>query len=216
MVRHVTPVRIGRLAAGRVFNLTAPRWLPEVAHGWTGSAPWLDARYEPLRDAVEAAYMAAFDRETGHYARLEESIRRDGIWNPVMVTTGPMMRRAETELPAAVRHDRNRVVCEWVGGSRLLVAQKLGLDVPVIVNDRANIFPEFGRLWPGTNIKALFKDQPRRIVWQADGSLYVNGFTYGHFPLEEQEQRRREQRDLRKRIIAECLRVVKEWRLEND
>jgi hypothetical protein len=213
---HVAPVRIGRLAAGRVFNLTAPRWLPEVAHGWTGSAPWLDARYDGLRDLIERTYIEAFDRETGHYAKLEESIRRDGVWNPVIVTTGPLMRRAETELPAKVRHDRKRVVCEWVGGSRLLIAQRLGIDVPVIVNDRANIFPEFGRVWPGTDIASLFKDKPRRIVWQADGCLYVNFFAYGHFSEEERLQRQREQRRTRQGIIAECFRAVEKWRLNND
>jgi hypothetical protein len=171
---------------------------------------------DPLRDLLERTYLEAFDRRTGHYSRLEESIRRDGIWNPVMLTTGRLKRRGEYELPPAVRADPARVVCEYVGGSRLLVAARLGLDVPAIVNDGANLFPDADPVRRGSDVRGLFRDQPRRIIWERDGSLFANFFVYGHFPAEVREQRRREQIAVRKQVIGECLAAVQKWRIEND
>lgn len=208
-------VRIGRLDARRVFNLTAPRWLPEARRLWARPATWHEARFDPVRDLLEAAYIDGFNRRSGHYARLEESVRRDGVWNPVMLTTGGLLRRNEWELPPAVRFDRERVVCEYVGGSRLLVAARLGLEVPVVVNDGANLFKSWSRIPLGAHVAPFFKDKPRRVVWLANGSLYVNFFDYGHFPPGEREQRRREQISMRKEIIGECLAVVNKWRIEN-
>jgi hypothetical protein len=164
---------------------------------------------------LEQTYIDGFNSRTGHYARLEESIRRDGVWNPVMLTTGPLYIRAERELPPRVRFDPQRVVCEIVGGSRLLVAARLGLGVPAIVNDRNNLFPDAVRLKPGYPVSHLFRDKPRRAYWRPDGSLFANFFDYGHFPAGEREQRRREQIATRREIIGECLAVVKQWRLEN-
>lgn len=206
-------VRLVRLDARRVFNLTAPRWLPEAASAWAGPPAWHDPRNDPVRDLIERTYIEGFNRATGHYARLEESIARDGVWNPVMLTTGPLRRRRESELPPEVRQDPTRLVCEYVGGSRLLVAAKLGLAVPAIVNDYANLFPDAHRIRPGP-LDGYFKDKPRRVIWSDDGSVYANFFTYGHFPIEEQERRRREQRELRQGIIRECLAAMRTWSLK--
>lgn len=209
-------VRTGRIDARAVFNLTAPRWLPEARKLWASPAAWHSPHLDPMREGLERTYIEAFDRRTGHYARLAESVQRVGVWNPVMLTTGRLLRRAEIELPPAVRADTRRVVCEYVGGSRLLVAARLGLSVPVIINDRANIFPELDAIPYRSDVRPLFKDQPRRIVWLTDGTLFANFFTYGHFPIEEREQRRREQIAVRKEVIRECLAFVQNWRIEND
>lgn len=208
-------VRMLTIDARRVFNLTAPRWLPQAAALWTGRAAWHDPQFDGVRDLLEQTYIDGFNRRTGHYARLEESIARDGVWNPVMLTTGRLLRRAETELPPAVRFDPDRVVCEYVGGSRLLVAARLGLPVPAIVNDAADLFPDAYRVTRGTPVSNLFRDKPRRIEWRPDGSLFANFFDYGHFPPGEREQRRREQIATRREIIGECLAVVQKWRIEN-
>jgi hypothetical protein len=208
-------VRKVRLDARRVFNLTAPRWLPEAARLWTSPAAWHSARFDPVRDLLEAAYIDGFNRRTGHYARLEASALTDGIWNPVMLTTGRLLRRENWELPPAVRDDPARVVCEYVGGSRLLVAARLGLEVPAIVNDGANVFPDAEIIPHGSDVTPLFRDKPRRVIWGRDGSLFANFFDYGHFPREQREQRRREQIATRKEVIGECLAVVNNWRIEN-
>lgn len=208
-------VRTGRLDARRVFNLTAPRWLPEAAALWAAPAAWHSARLDPLRDLLEATYIAAFDRRTGHYTRIEESIRAHGVWNPVMLTTGRLLNRNETEIPPDVRHDPARVVCEYVGGSRLLIAARLGLDVPAVVNDGANLFPDMESIPVGSDVSELFRDKPRRVVWKQNGSLFANYFRYGHFPPEERKQRQAEQIAIRKQVIVECLAVVHRWRDEN-
>lgn len=208
-------VRTGRIDARRVFNLTAPRWLPEAARLWASPAAWHSPDLDLMRAGLEAVYIEGFDKRTGHYRRLEESIRRDGVWNPVMLTTGRLFRRAELELPPAVRADPDRVVCEYVGGSRLLIAARLGLEVPAIINDRAGVFPDWPVLPRGSDARPLFTDQPRRCVWMADGSLFANFFTYGHFPAEEREQRRRTQIETRREVIGECLAFVQQWRNDN-
>lgn len=212
------PIAVRRVtvAARRVFNLTAPRWLPEAARAWAGRAAWSSPQCAPVRDLLEATYIAGFNRASGHYARLEESIRRNGIWNPVILTTGPLLRRAEDELPPEVRQDPERVVCEYVGGSRLLVAAKLGVEVPAIVNDRANLFPDAEVIPPGADVHRFFRDKPRRVIWNPDGSLYVNFFAYGHFPPAEQEMRRRQQIALRRRVIADCIDAVVKWSREHE
>jgi hypothetical protein len=209
-------VRTGRIDARRVFNLTAPRWLPEAAKLWAPAARWHSPRLDPLRDLLEETYIRAFDRRTRHYTRLTESIAADGVWNPVMLTTGPLLRREEWELPNPVRFDPARVVCEYVGGSRLLIAARLGLDVPAIINDRANVFPELKRLKTGSDVRPLFQDRPRRVVWRNDGTLFANFFDYGHYPPDEREARRRAQIATRKEVIGECLAAVKKWRIENE
>lgn len=208
-------VRTGRIAARRVFNLTAPRWLPQARALWACPAAWHSPGLDLMRAGLEQVYIDAFNARTGHYRILEESIRRDGVWNPVMVTTGRLFRRGEMELPPDVRADLRRVVCEYVGGSRLLIAARLGLDVPVIVNDRAGVFPELPVVPHGSDVRPLFTDQPRRVEWLRDGSLFANFFTYGHFPIEIREQRRREQIATRKEVIGECLAYVRTWRIEN-
>lgn len=208
-------VRTGMLDARRVFNLTAPKWLPEARKLWATPAAWHSPALDEMRAGLEAVYIDGFNRRTGHYRRLEESIRQEGVWNPVMLTTGRLLHRAEIELPPSVRADPRRAVCEYVGGSRLLIAARLGLEVPVIVNDGANIFPDLPAVPTGSDVRPLFKDQPRRITWLRDGTLFANFFTYGHFPIAERERRRAEQIAVRKQIIGECLAYVQKWRKEN-
>jgi hypothetical protein len=201
-------VRRVSLPARRVFNLTAPRWLPQARNAWTDAGrDWHGPGAEEARDLVEARYIAAFNRLTGHYRLLEESIRAGGVYNPVMLTTGPLLRRDPMELPPAVRTDPERIVCEYVGGSRLLIAARLGLDVPAIVNDGANLFPEAPQIKFGDpHVNALFRDQPRKVLWNyKNGSLYVNFFEYGHFPKRERVGRRAQQIQIRRKIIGECL-----------
>jgi hypothetical protein len=209
-------VRIVRLNADRVFNLTSPRWLPEVALAWPGHYEWHNPRYEPLRDLIEETYVRSFNERTGHYSRLQESILREGVYNPVMLTTGGLTRRNARELPPVLRQVKRLIVCEYCGGSRLWVAQRFGLTIPAIINDYANLFPTATALTYGQAVAHLFKDQPRRISWQRDGSLYANGFTLGHFPENERQQRRASQRTIRREVVADVLNAVKQWIDEHE
>lgn len=206
-------VRLIRVDSRRVFNLTSPRWLPEASRLIND---WHSPRYEPLRDLIEKVYVDTFNRQTGHYAKLEDSIARDGVYNPVVLTSGPLLYRQTAELPEHVRDDGERLVCEYVGGSRLYIARRLGLEVPAIVNDAANLFPDAELIPYGSNVEHLFKDQPHRREWKNNGSLYLNFFALGHFPANERTTRRRMQRTDRARVVAETLKAVSHWRKRYD
>jgi hypothetical protein len=148
-------VRFVEIEAASVFNLTSPRYLPQLSLNWYGRREWFNEKYEPVRDICEHGYIAAFNAHNGHYDRLTESVLREGFRNPIMLTAGRLLRRKASELPPAVLASPY-VVCEYVGGSRLYVAAKLGLKVPAIINDMIDIFPDAPELsGPSAVLKTL-------------------------------------------------------------
>lgn len=198
------------LSPSCVFNLTSPRYIPEVSRGW---ADWHDPKYEPIRDMMESEYVTAFNKFSSHYTRLEDSIAREGIRNPVMLTSGPLLRRKAEELPPAVLADPGRLVCEWLGGSRLYVAAKMGIMVPAIINDFAGL--EYGELIPtGTDLKQFFKDQPKQIYWLPNGCAWVQYLPYSHFPERERTGAQRAQQDFRRDLIAKIQFTARKMRKE--
>jgi hypothetical protein len=96
---------------------------------------WWNEKYDPLRVLLRQWYIDLFDEATGHYTNLRKSIVKHGVQDPIIVTAGPPMRRAAWMLPP----DCGQYVCETIGGSRLLFAQELDLEVPCIVNDQIGI-----------------------------------------------------------------------------
>lgn len=204
-------VRLVTMPAQDIFNLTSPRWLPEVARYWKGVESWHSARYEPLRDLIETTYVSSFEALTGHYSQLEQSICANGIRNPIVVTTGPLMIRGEDELPTP----RPIFVCEYVGGSRLTIAQSMGFLLRVIVNDRANLCRDFHEIKSASEVAALFADAPRTVRFDNRG-VYVNHLPFAHYAPADQERRRREQTSIRKIVVRQCQAVAEKWSLEND
>jgi len=214
----IMAVRFLKLPAARVFNLTSPRWLPQLALAWYGKRGWHNKRYEPVRDICEHTYIDAFNKHNGHYEKLAASIQRDGIRNPVMLTTGPLLRRKMQELPPDVCKDRNRVVCEYVGGSRLYVAASLGIDVPAIVNDQADLFPDAEEIPQGDTDALLekFKDHPRKILWRFNNTVYANFLPYTHFAAKDRALAEHEQSEFRRNVIKDILEKTQTWMARHD
>lgn len=204
----MTVVRYAVLPAEAVFNLASPRYLPEVFARWSGAHDWHDARYEPLRDEIEAAYVDGFNEASKHYERLEASVLDEGFRNPIVVSAGKLDRRNPKELPPDQRNGE-AVVCEYLGGSRLWVAKRHWLDVPCIVNDHANVLPEAEVLAGLGHVTAKFTDKPRAAKWSRHG-VYLNNLPYMHLPEGERYGLAQQSR-IRRGILEDVHEVVRRW-----
>lgn len=211
-------VRYAVLSPSQIFNLTSPRYLPEISLKWMGRYHWHHFKYEPLRDAIEAHYVRRFNQASGHYERLLESVEREGFRNPIMVAGGCLERRRKVELPHAERHkldDGKLLVSEYLGGSRLWAAQQLGVDVPCIVNDYTDVLPDAEVLPHMNAVLAKFKDAPGRFEMPRKGPVTINSLPFMHIPKEERYSMEG-QILVRRAIVAECKQKVSEWLAAND
>ena len=201
------------LPAERVFNLASPRYLPEIGPvGWRGKRPWHDSRYEPLRDLIERTYVDQFNAVSGHYCHLEASIRAEGFRNPIVVAAGFLQRRRPVEVPPALRGP-GLIACEYLGGSRLWVAQRLGLDVPCIVNDASRAVD--GEVLANAEaVLSKFMDKPRSLRMNGNG-VYLNNLPYVHLPESERYGLQQQSR-IRRKIIGRIRTVVRRWLRAND
>jgi hypothetical protein len=203
-----TVVRYAVLAPERIVDLTSPRYLPEISRAWQGREGWHSERYEPVRDLMERMYIDGFNAASGHYERLEASVKAEGFRNPVMLSAGRLERRDPCEIPPALRGP-DLLVSEYLGGSRIWVARRLGLDVPAIVNDHANVLHGARVLPDLASVVERFEDKPRTAQWGPDG-VYLNDIPYAHLPAETRYTLA-EQSKVRARIIRRIRFAVGQW-----
>ena len=116
------------IPADQIFNACDPSFMYDVALPY--KERWWDAEQDSLRELLHDTFIDGFDALTGHYTRLRLSIKTMGLLNPIVITHGAAIWREPWMLPK----DYGQYVCESCGGSRLMIAQELGLDVPCIVN----------------------------------------------------------------------------------
>lgn len=208
-------VRYAVLSPDRIFNLTAPRYLPEISLKWLGRYHWHHYKYDPVRDIIEAHYIRRFNEVSGHYERLLESVARDGFRNPIMVSAGRLERRKVAELPHALRQRDALLVSEYLGGSRLWAAQQLGVDVPCIVNDYAGVLPDAEVLPDVRSVLAKFEDMPAFIEMPRKGPVTLNNLPFAHLPPAERYSME-DQILIRRAIVNECKQLVADWLAEHD
>lgn len=91
---------------------------------------------------INERYIYYMDRYTGHWSKLLEHIQENGIVYPAIINTGLPKFKKLSEVPAALRTTNSRywMVCEQHGGMKILAAAKLGIKVPIIVNDYVGMF----------------------------------------------------------------------------
>lgn len=205
-------VRFVSVRADWITNLAGPRHLPEVFKAWRGRHSWHDVRYEPLRDEIERVYVDGFNRATQHYERLEVDLRTNGFRNPVMLSAGGLDRRDPREIPPGT--ERPVIACEYLGGSRVWVAQKHDMMVPAIVNDRANVFSDALTVTSTADLLQHFTDKPRTAKLGPSGA-YVYNLPYMHIPRDERYTVS-EQSHIRRKILVEVHRTVRDWLNEHD
>lgn len=130
--QQLRQVAFKHIPASQIFNACDPSFMFDVASPY--GKRWWDAEQDGLRELLHNTFVEGFDELTGHYTRLRKSIVARGILNPVVVTLGKPIYRKAWMLPK----ERAPYLCESCGGSRLMIAQEMGLDVPCIVNSTIN------------------------------------------------------------------------------
>lgn len=95
------------------------------------------------------------------FDKLEQSILKEGIRNPVILTA------------------QNGRLINRYGGSRVMIAQKLNIEVPAIVADFDDRFPEGQLLTSKNQMMEKFKDPPRKILFKHYG-INVSGCEHYH------------------------------------
>lgn len=148
--------------SAKIINLCSPESIY-----WPKN--WSENELE-YRNTVGAEYIRAWNETNGFYKKLEESILKDGFRNPIIITAGHPQIRKLTEIPPELRVEPSEMlVCEILGGSRLHIAQKLGIAIPCIVNDWVNRFPNALKLNTNKDIKKAFSDPPDLIYFTEKG-----------------------------------------------
>lgn len=206
-----------------VVNLTSPRLLPEIALHWKGKHDWYDERYEPVRNLIERTYVNGFDEAVGHYTRLEESILKTGVLNPVLLVTGGPWTRATYEMPPPVRRRTDVLISERIGGSRLYIAAKHDMTVPAVINDHGMVGvlseeakPEWtqGRLLKSLEeVAACFSSQPAMLKYSLAEGVRISRLPYIHM---DDDYDHSTQMRVRRGVVAKVKREVAEWMRKND
>lgn len=207
-------MRFAVLEPACIVNMTAPRYTPEICRRWNGLRPWHDPLYEPLRDLIDAEYFARFNAATGHFDKLLASVAREGIRNPVMLSAGKLERRYGWEVPPHLVAP-DMIVSEYLGGSRIWAAQRLGLRLPAIVNDYAAVLPAAEVLQTLRQVQDRFADKPAHMERRADGSVLVRNVPFTHLPDAERYSMA-EQIRIRAGIVATITDIVAAWLRAHD
>lgn len=103
------------------------------------------------------------NEQNGFFTKLEESILTEGFRNPINVWV-----------------KENGDLASWYyGGSRLMTAKKHNLPIPCIVSDTINKFPDAKILTDAEEVRAMFKDRPKTVIFEEEG-LNISGCADSH------------------------------------
>ncbi|MEM5878051.1 MAG: hypothetical protein QXF12_04185 [Candidatus Aenigmatarchaeota archaeon] len=101
------------------------------------------------------------------YDRLEENILKNGILNPILVVCGQIAKNDWCCLPEFVK--KEPIICYFLGGSRLFIAQKHNLMIPCLVSDFLGKFSDYPSLYHGYEIREKFSNPPKNIKFTKYG-----------------------------------------------
>lgn len=120
------------------------------------------------RESIMREYEQAMDQLCGHYARLEASMLKEGMRNPMIVTCGAPRRRNWDHIPPEMRdrpHSELVILESLTGGSRLWVAQKHNMAVPVLVNDWTGRFANMPEIRTVAEALVHYQDRPLNLAF---------------------------------------------------
>ena len=109
----------------------------------------------------EASAYWRLEYQNNFYTKLEESVLKEGIRNPVFCQS-----------------IEEGTFCRY-GASRLWMAQKNGLKIPCIIADYVNRWDELPELKTKNAVLAKYKDAPSTIVLTAD-EIRIEGCSQHH------------------------------------
>lgn len=94
------------------------------------------SEFTNIKTKDNLGYIDKLNRKNGFYIRLEASIRKNGIQNPILIQAGFCNLRTIYVLHNGEQEDPSKIlVCERHGGSRLWIAQKYDMEIPCIISD---------------------------------------------------------------------------------
>ena len=186
----------------QIYNACDPGLLHKVAVWF--KEDWFNPEYDSLRLLLRDMFFDEFDKATGHYTHLRQSIIENGIQNPIVITAGKSIYREPWALPAGV----SDYICESCGGSRLYIAQELGMDIPCIVNDQIGIGGE--TLKTTAEVLTKFADKTYDVTFTDRVRVQPKRLSHipGNFTLEKQ-------RICRRKVQAKMLEAAKNWKESN-
>ncbi len=166
-------VRYGMIPSRTIFNYCGPRTLDYVMEGFT--------KEEADEKAVlSERWLNRYNKENQFYVKLEESILEEGFRNPLLIIAGSLGIVPSDQLPKYMKEDTEKIlVCDSNGGSRLWVAQKYDMDVPCLVSDFVDMFPNFAKIESTNEMKELYKDTPEMLKYNEEG-LWIKGLPHAH------------------------------------
>jgi len=155
-------LRYGILPARKIYNLASPELVIKPSeYSSNMNKKW-----------VASVYINRFNEEIGFYEKLEKSIMKEGIRNPIMVTSGfPRWRDIEDvdlEYLKTV-HPSEWLFCEFLGGSRLYIAQKNNWLVPVVISDWTGKYSYFKQIHTREELATCFVDPPNYMYFTQRG-----------------------------------------------
>ena len=154
-------IRYAVLDSHLIFNECGPQ--SAGPRGW-------DVEAMQKRQAAMEKWIAALNRKNGFYDKLEASILEHGVRNPILVTAGYCRENKLRNLPVPMQKDPRRIIfCGSNGGSRLWVAQKHNMQIPCIISDFLNVFPDAKVLHNEQDIMQYYKDKPKKVKINVHG-----------------------------------------------
>ena len=148
---------------------------PESVGPWL----WTEDQIQTRRNAALRIVEKRNERDK-FYSKLEESILKEGIRNPIMVSAGWCSERKIKKLPPHMKEDKNKIlICDRHGGSRLYIAQKYNMEIPCIVSDYCGMFSDGVELKNRNDILKYYRDKPIRIAVNANG-IHIKGLPQVH------------------------------------
>jgi hypothetical protein len=123
------------------------------------------------REMIMKEFEEGLNAICGHYSRLEESILKEGIRNPVTITCGPPRKRTWAHLPPEMHawpHEQLLLLETTLGGSRLHVCQKHNFMIPCIVSDWTGRFCNEPEIHTEKEARMCYLDQPKHIKFDAN------------------------------------------------
>jgi hypothetical protein len=113
----------------------------------------------------------------GHYDRLESSILKEGVRNPIVITCGPPRRRTWNHLPPEMHawpHEKLLLLETTMGGSRLHVCQKHNMEIACIINDWTGRFRSCPEIRNEQDARICYLDQPDSIKFDTNLGMIEN------------------------------------------
>lgn len=124
------------------------------------------------RKKAQEDYINNLNIKNKFYIKLEESVRKDGFINPILIQSGYCTKIYRKYLP--IEHQRNiskALCCDRNGGSRLFLAHQYDWDIPCIIADFTKRFIDSGfeELADERAIMQKYAAKPKRVIINQHG-----------------------------------------------